>query len=200
MKRYCRWLWLFLGLAGMAPGAASAAFIMIDDTAADDTITFTWGGFDVGDGFGADGVPSSTPSGSVTTPETGPVTFAGAWLTPGVGGIVSRTIYLVEGIGSTEISDALFFIIVSDGTNSLIQGQFQSDTEASLGTVPPATDPGDIFVEDGQPVVLSYPFLTITVLSDVEPVPAPASLGLIGVGLGAIGWMRRRKTGAAFRS
>ena len=55
MKRYYQWLWLFLGLAAMAPGAAVAAFITIDDTAANDTITFTWGPFGLDNRKGAGG-------------------------------------------------------------------------------------------------------------------------------------------------
>jgi hypothetical protein len=179
----------------MTPGAAMAAFITIDDTAADDTITFTWGGFDVGDGFGVVGGPNATPAGSVTVPETGPVTFGGAWAPPsGSAFLLFRTIYLVEAADPSQISDILGLFLGSDGTNGLIQGQFQSDAETPLGTVPPGTSQDDIFVEDGQPVVLSYPSLTVTVLSDMEAasVAAPASLGLIGFGLGVIGWLRRR--------
>ena len=49
--------------------------------------------------------------------------------------------------------------------------------------IPVGTDPSNIIVEGIRPVLFDLPFLNGALISDVDPVPVPGSLGLLASGL-----------------
>ena len=175
------------GLLLSGSGVAMAATVTFNDTARDDTVTvavkdfqgqFSLNGFFIS----GDGTQSST------RPETPPLTFRGVWLTPGVADQTgTRTIYLVEASHPNLLSDIFTYSWnIGGGTNSvgLIEGTFQSDVNDELRTlIPVGTDPSNIIVEGIRPVLFSLPFLSGALISDVDPVPVPGSLGLLASGL-----------------
>jgi hypothetical protein len=183
----------------LACTAAKGSFISIDDTSPNETITITAndfeGGFSVNGNLIQQGLGNP---GSVTLPETGPITFLGRWIDLGQTVAGTRDIYLVEQNDPTQISDILRLIFSRDVANGfgVIQGLFLSDSETSLGLLPPGVPAGDVFVESpGLIVPFSAPFLQGIVQSDVDPVTVPDSgpgvLGLLTL-LGLCGFGYRR--------
>ena len=181
----------------LAPNPVSAAAISIDDTSPAEVITISANDFEFG--FSVNGaqiqVGLNNP-GSITVPETGTVTFDGTWIAPGGDGTVVRTIYLVESPPSATspplVSDILRYTATFTGSLGTIQGTFVSDVNDNLGTLPAGVDPADVFVEDGKPVFFDLPFLTGSIISDVN-IPEPSSLVLLGLGLVSLVGYRLRK-------
>lgn len=176
------------GLLLTGPGAAMAASIFFDDTAANEKVTVSANDFE--GSFAANGIffqgGLNNPQ-SVTSPEAQPITFFGTWLTPGAAQQSgTRTIYLVEASAPNLVSDIFTYNwSISPGPNggSQIDGSFRSDVRDNLGTLPVGIDPSNVFVEGIRPVLFSLPFLSGALISDVEPVPVPGSLGLLALGL-----------------
>jgi hypothetical protein len=176
-------------LALAVPGIARAAAINIDDTKTNDTITITVndfeGGFTVNGALIQQGLGNP---GSATVSEQGPLNFQGRWLVPGGVAAHERIIYLVDSLVSPTapavVSDILRYATDNEPSSGLaiITGSFLSDFENNLGTVPAGTSPNDIFLENGEAVIFSEPFLSGVVLSDVE-IPEPATLTVLAIGL-----------------
>src|SRR5437660_912908 len=170
---------VLVGLAVLGPRAASAAFISIDDTTVEGSVTITAGDFE--GGFSANGVLLSSglgTSGSLTVDEAlGPLTFSGSWIDLGASGAGSTTQYMVEPSDPTTVSDILSQSWSTDGTFGTINGTFTSDSGLGLGLLPPDAVPS------GELVDFSHPFLSASATSDVADVPAPAALVLLGAGI-----------------
>jgi len=106
---------------------------------------------------------------------------------------------LFEGSLTGPVSDRLLVTVIVDGLTT-VTFTFGSDVAVA---VPPGAQRMDALVEDG--TAQSLPLLTatlgpmitsITVASDVEAVPEPATLVLLGgpvAGLLAMAWRRRRQ-------
>jgi len=185
-------------LALAIPGIARAANIFIDDTRPDDMITITVSDFEGGFKVNGTLIQQGFGFGTATVAEQlGALNFQGRWLVPG--GVVphERIIYLVETPGTPNapapISDILRYATDNDPAPgfAIITGSFLSDFENNLGTVPAGTSPNDIFLETGEGVFFSEPFLTGIVQSDKE-VPEPATLTVLAIGLLAAGCRRQR--------
>ena len=174
------------GVIGLAAAHAGAATISFDDTAADETITVSACDFENGAFVNGVllGLCGSGFGGSVTLSESsGTINFSGGWIDQGLSGTGTRTIYLVEAGTPTVISDIFTYSFVQSSANSAnILIDFTSDLNGSLGSLPVGVDPADVFVENGQPVRFSLPFLTGQVHSSTD-VPEPGSLALVGLGL-----------------
>jgi hypothetical protein len=200
-------LFLAAAVSFVASGSLWAAAIVIDDTAADDTITVSANDFELGLLLNGATFQSGLGNPAVTVPplsEVAPLEFLGTWITFGQQGPAGATIYLVESpydpaLPTTPlISDILRYQITpnTDGFTATIQGSFVSDTEDNLGFVPPGTNPAFVFLETGKPVNLSFVGLSVQVISDVDvPEPSSVCLAALGlVGLAAIGYRHRKRS------
>jgi len=190
---------LLLTVLVISPSGMNAAFLSLTDTNANDTILVSANDFEFG--LSINGVPFQQGLGnpaSGTFPETNSLTFSGQWLDQGATTPGAHTIYLVEAFDPTLISDILQYTLDTSGGHGFINGSFISDNENNLGRLPPALPPGStVFVENGQAVDFSAPFLTALVLSDTEvPEPGAASILLLGL-LGACGVKYARRVNTA---
>ena len=185
--------------------AVQGSFISIDDTNPNDTITITVNDFE--GGFSVNGMliqQGLGNPGSITVPETAPITFIGRWIDLGQTVPGTRVIYLVEQNNPTQISDILQLVFSRDTANGfgIIQGTFTSDSDATpLGLLPGGVPAGNVFVEaPGLIVPFSAPFLQGLVQSDVDPITVPESgpgvMGLLTL-LGLCGFGYRRRLGAS---
>jgi len=175
---------LLLTLVVMAPSGMNAAFLFLNDTNANDTITVSANDFEFG--LTVNGVPFQQGLGNPATgtfPETNGITFSGQWIDQGQTTPGAHTIYLVEAFDHTLISDILQYTLDTSGGHGFINGSFVSDNENNLGRLPPTLPPGSsVFIENGQVLDFSAPFLTAQVLSDFEvPEPGAASILLLGL-------------------
>jgi MYXO-CTERM domain-containing protein len=183
----------------LLPSAATAASLTIDNLNPDDTVVFSFSGFDVyptkfsinGNNYGG--------AGTVTVAESNIVTFLGAWntssgITPG-----SRTIFLVDDLGTGAISDLLHYTWYTSGFNgggavNILSGYFKSDNSSiDLGFLTGGENPLDVFVK-GSPVTFGLPNLGGTILTDAPasvPEGGPGVLGLLGVTC-LLAWRRRQ--------
>ena len=190
-------------IALFTPRAANAANITIDDASLEGSIIFNVGQFDTGIGFVLDGTTILSPSlgtASATVSEgtvaSGPIThtFTGQFITGGdfvqpTSGVIAFT------DAGGGISDILTFSYTGGGSGGIgtLTGSFVSDVEGGSALVAPD---GATLVSEATPFNFSNTQITASARSDIEPVPEPASLLLLGSGLGAV-TMRLRKRKAA---
>jgi hypothetical protein len=110
----------------------------------------------------------------------------------------SALIGFTERPGSSVLSDLLQLQWTNNGNIETITGTFQSDPLAAPAP-PTVTVPenGATGVEIASLGIPNFPSnITIQVLSDIDPVPEPASIALLGVGIAGIagyGWRRRQR-------
>jgi hypothetical protein len=153
-----------------------------------DTISITAGNFE--SGFSAGGILFNQGLGLNDThtysEANGSIGFSGTWITEGVGGNGSTTMYLVEPQDTTLVSDIFSYSWVDNqnGTGT-ITGSFTSDFEDNLGHLSDyVIGPNDtVLTETATPVEFSLAFLDGTVQSDVTDTPEPASVMYLGSGL-----------------
>ena len=180
----------------IAPEPAVAAFLLIDDTLPDETISFSMNDFD--GGFFIDGVErqSSFFSRTFNVPELAggvPIThtFSGDWITSGPVAETSGTIAFTE--GTACCSDILQFAYtnttVFDFPGGHLEGSFVSDAEGSLLPLPA----GATLFAEGPPFDFSNTNITASAISDVSEVPAPPALLLFGPALLGLGFLWRRR-------
>ncbi len=217
-KHFSAALAIAAAAAGLAPLQAGAATLSFGHGAADSSITVSACDFE----FGA--FVNGTPMGScgagfggvvTSSPALGPVEFSGAWADLGATPDGSRRIFLVEPADPTRVSDIVEFAWVrrpidpSDPFNPTgaagvnILAHFRSDLAGPLGAVPAGANSADVFVENGQVVLFggavsfSEPqYLNGTIVTPAANgvIPEPASVALLGLGLAAMGFGRRRKS------
>src|SRR5207245_2718600 len=112
----------------------------------------------------------------------------------GSGAILSiGAIYLTELNNPSSVSDILTYVITPNLSFATINGQFNSDSDSGPALTPPPNGIG--FVEDGV-ITFTDPLYGVqfVINSDVEPVPEPGTLTLLGigiVGLASYGWRWR---------
>ena len=173
---------------------AGAAALIFDDINPNNLVTVTAndfeGGLSVNGSLFQSGL-GSPASGNFS--EANALNFHGRWVDLGLSGSGSRTIYLVQAGNPTQISDILLYSWSTDGQFGTIDGAFASDFGNNLGLLPAGLNPGDVFVENGQPVAFSLPFLGGEIRSDVDAVPEPATLALVSLALAGVAFTLRRK-------
>lgn len=187
---------LALSVALLAPIASQAAYLSIDDTNPNDTISITAGDFE--NGFFVNGSLLTAGVGhgatAVIDESLGSILFRGNWIDNGHTPTGTFTVYFVEAQNPTLISDILQInTTTSDGVGS-IAGTFLSDSGDNLGSIPDQLPPNArVIVEDGKPFSFDQPFLTASVLSDVDvPEASNVFAGLAVAGaIGAV-YLRRR--------
>lgn len=184
-----RYFLIALSLTLLAPQAAKAAAITIDDTSPNNTITISVNDFEYGFFVNGTLFQQGLNNGqSITLTENLPVSFSGQWIDLGESIPVNKTIYFVKPDTPTLISKIFNYSVSTDGSVGTILGTFQSDLAGNLGSLPLGVDPANVFIENGQSVPFSAAYLGGRILSDTpETVPEPTStLGFLALGtLGA---------------
>jgi hypothetical protein len=203
-------------IALIAPKTASAASLSINDaTAPAGMITFNVGQFDAGVGFVLDGttlMAAGLGSASVTVSEgtTGLVThtFTAQWFTTSP--LVTPTFGTIGfteaggGTGGGTGSDLLTFSYTGGGSGGIagvatLTGAFTSDLDPGGSLILPQ---GATLVSEGTAFTFNNTNITASAVSDVDSqtvVPLPAALPLFAsglVGLGLLGWRRKKKAAA----
>ena len=196
MKRVLSSCLALAAIALIAPRSAIAASLIINDTNPNETITFLLNDFE--GGFILDGTLVQQGLNNLVSVTVAEVNAAGApithtfsadWIT---GGLVpnSGVIAFPElGIPPAQgVSDILTFTYTAGPLGGHLTGSFVSDPATLLQLPPGAT------VVAGESFVFNNGNITANAVSDVDAVPEPASLLLLGTGLVGAGlrWRKRR--------
>ncbi len=181
------------------PSPTKAAFLSIDDTNPNETITVSAndfeGGLSINGAAFQSGLRNPVTGNYDETPNG--ITFNGSWLSSGQAS-GSGTIAFTESdvAGAQVISDILTYSYSNDGPFGYLTGSFFSDIEGSaLVTTAPITQ---YWPESQGAFHFDTAFLTASANSDAEPTPdaGPGVLGSLTMaavcGLGALKNIRRK--------
>jgi hypothetical protein len=201
MKRLTSTCLAVSAIALIAPRPASAAALIIDDTAVGPTMTFSLndfeGGFILNGTLVQQGINNPV---TITVPEVGtaggPVvqSFSADWITGGLTPAAGVIAFQEGSIPVSQgVSDILTFTYSVGALGGHLVGTFESDLDPGLLPLPP----GATVVAEGTPFSFNNGNITASAISDVDAaVPEPATLTLLGSALLGFGFLRfRRKTG-----
>jgi hypothetical protein len=191
---------LAIGAIGLvAPQPVGAAAISIND-ALNESIIFSLNDFE--GGFILDGVlvqrgrnnPVSVTVSEVNGAGTPIVhTFSADWITSGLVPQSMVVAFPEAGVPPAEgVSDILTFTYSIGPLGGHLTGSFVSDAEGSLLPLPPGAT-----LASGESFVFNNGNITASATSDVEVVPEPTSLLLLGTGFVGVGYSIRKRRSAS---
>lgn len=179
-----------LAATALLSSSALAAAINID-AATPGLITFSACDFESGMAINgaAMGVCDKGAGGTVTLAASS-INFSGNWLTPGGQADTGPlSVYFTSASDPTSFVSLLSYAITDGSGGSAIVGSFTTGFSNILGSVPA----GAMTAAASSPFGFNYAFLTANVTTAGAPVPAPATVGLLGLALAMSGMTRRRR-------